>query len=75
MAVLCGSAHNAVFGISDRNSPLTVHKLFTSATTLKMWTSEADELAGPSTYKYKYKYKYFLHSTMPSVTSRTCTVS
>jgi len=30
----------------------------TTATTIKIWTSEADELAGPSTYKYKYMYKY-----------------
>jgi len=22
------------------------------------WTTEADELASPSSYKYKYKYKY-----------------
>jgi len=25
----------------------------------KTWTSEADELAGPSSYKYKYKYMFF----------------
>jgi len=26
-------------------------------TMTRIWTPEADELAGPSTYKYKYKYK------------------
>ena len=24
---------------------------------IKIWTTEADQLASPSTYKYKYKYK------------------
>ena len=32
----------------------THSRMLTTATTLKIWISEADELAGPSTYKYKY---------------------
>jgi len=29
----------------------------TTTTTKAIWTTEANELAGPSTHKYKYKYK------------------
>jgi len=37
---------------------LTVSRMHMISTTETTWSSEADELAGPSSYKHKYKYKY-----------------
>jgi len=32
--------------------------MHTIAYVARIWTTLADQLASPSTYKYKYKYKY-----------------
>jgi len=52
--------------------PSKMHMFGIIATT---WTSEADELAGPSSFKYKYKYKFSIvaHFYLCSLLDR-CTV-
>jgi len=40
------------------NAESTVSRTPTTANPAKIWTTEADQLASPSTYKYMYKYKY-----------------
>ena len=37
-------------------SPSTVSRMHATAYVIKIWTTETDQLASPSTYKYKYIY-------------------
>jgi len=49
---------------------LTVLRMHTIAYVARIWTTLADQLASPSTYKYKYKYKKFSYHKVTTPTSK-----